>query len=207
MDTHARARSIEAILFAEGGPVSFKKLCTELSCKESELTSAFDHLSASLSERGISFIQTGTEAALAVAAGQKELIERMVARETDRDIGEAGLEILGILIYRGPSTRSQVDYIRGVNSSSTLRNLLARGLIERSGNPEDAREFLYRPTIECLAHLGVRSKEELPEYATITGELASFESASPSAQSGDIFHGPGDDNSAGDEPGERTSDA
>lgn len=122
----------------------------------------------------------------------------MVARETDRDIGDAGLEILGILLYRGPSTRSQIDYIRGVNSSSTLRNLLARGLVERAGNPEDAREFLYRPTVECMAHLGVRSKEELPEYATIAHELAAFESVSLPGHSGDTFNGTGN-NTLGDD--------
>ncbi|OGG57839.1 hypothetical protein A2853_00505 [Candidatus Kaiserbacteria bacterium RIFCSPHIGHO2_01_FULL_55_17] len=78
----------------------------------------------------------------------------------------------------GPSTRARVDYIRGVNSSSTLRNLLARGLLERAGNPEDAREYLYRPTVETLAHLGITKSGELPEYDTIVRELAAFEHTS-----------------------------
>ena len=88
--------------------------------------------------------------------------------------------MLGIVLYRGPSTRAQIDYIRGVNTSSTLRNLLARGLLERVGNPDDAREYLYRPTALLLAHLGISARQELPEYGSITAELASFESASGS---------------------------
>jgi len=83
---------------------------------------------------------------------------------------------LAIVLYRGPSTRAQIDYIRGVNTSWTIRNLLTRGLLERTGNPEDGREYLYRPTVELLAHLGVRDYAELPNREEITAELKAFES-------------------------------
>jgi hypothetical protein len=53
--------------------------------------------------------------------------------------------------------------------------LLARGLLERAGNPLDGREYIYRPTAELLAHLGVSEGKDLPEYATISSELATFE--------------------------------
>ncbi len=91
---------------------------------------------------------------------------------------------MAIILYRGPSTRAQIDYIRGVNTASTLRNLLARGLLERTGNPDDAREYLYRPTVELLAHLGVTEGKELPDYATIVAELSAFESTQASADNG-----------------------
>lgn len=191
MEPHSLARTVEAILFAEGVPVSFKKLAAETNCDEPTLLAALDSLSQSLAERGIALVRTDREAALAVSPTCKETIEKMTARETERDIGDAGLEVLGILLYRGASTRSRIDYIRGVNSSSTVRNLLARGLIERAANPDDAREFLYRPTVELLAHLGVTNREELPEYATIAGELAAFEAVS------ETFHGTGNDTADG----------
>jgi chromosome segregation and condensation protein ScpB len=53
--------------------------------------------------------------------------------------------------------------------------LLARGLLERTGNPEDGREYLYRPTVELLSHLGVRNQAELPNHAEIVAELETFE--------------------------------
>ncbi len=83
--------------------------------------------------------------------------------------------MLAIILYKGPSTRAQIDYIRGVNTSSTIRTLAARGLVERIPNPNDAREYLYRATSELIAYLGVTEATNLPDYGKITSELAAFE--------------------------------
>jgi segregation and condensation protein B len=166
---------LEAFLFAEGGALSRKKLQQLLECKPEELSQAATELSASLAGRGITLIQTETEIALAVASSTQSALEKAFEKELGREIGDAGLEVLAIVLYRGPSTRAQIDYVRGVNSSTSVRSLLSRGLLERAGNPNDAREYLYRPTTELLAYLGIPSTQDLPEYATIRGELASFE--------------------------------
>ncbi len=164
-----------AFLFAEGGALSRKKLTSLLGCRESELHSALQTLSERLKTSGIGLVQTETALSLALSRETSGIVEEALKHELERDIGDAGLEVLAIILYRGPSTRARVDYIRGVNSSSTLRNLLARGLLERVGNPEDAREYLYRPTVELLAHLGITNVNELPDYVTIVGELTAFE--------------------------------
>lgn len=169
-----RAQEIQALLFAEGGALTYKSLAKSLGCSEDELMPALDALSAGLGGSGLSLVRSDTEASLVVSADAREVVAKKMSEEYERDIGDAGLEVLAILLYEGPSTRATVDYVRGVNSSSTLRNLLARGLIERSGNPEDGREFLYRPTTELLAHLGITKRDKLPEYGTISAELASF---------------------------------
>ncbi len=80
-----------------------------------------------------------------------------------------------IVLYRGPIARSQIDYIRGVNSTFTLRNLLIRGLIERIPNPKDSRGFLYRPTFDLMNHLGITRIENLPEYAKVVTETQTEE--------------------------------
>jgi segregation and condensation protein B len=166
---------LEAFLFAEGGPVTRKKLLQFLECKPEQLASALQELNEALTDRGIALLQTETEVALAVSPSTQSALEEAFQKELGREIGDAGLEVVAILLYRGASTRAQIDYVRGVNSSTTLRGLLARGLVERTGNPEDAREYLYRPTTELMAYLGVRSAQDLPSYATIRDELAAFE--------------------------------
>ncbi|OGG57344.1 hypothetical protein A2853_02390 [Candidatus Kaiserbacteria bacterium RIFCSPHIGHO2_01_FULL_55_17] len=168
----------QAFLFAEGGEITRKKLASLLGCSEKELAGALDELTKRLEGNGMALIQTDTTASLATSKEASEIVQEALKRELDRDIGEAGLEVLAIVLYLGPSTRARIDYIRGVNSVSTLRNLLARGLLERAENPEDAREYLYRPTVDLLAHLGVTSVTNLPEYATIVPELAAFEQKS-----------------------------
>jgi segregation and condensation protein B len=168
-------KRLEAFLFAEGGPVTRKKLLQLLECKPDQLSTAVQELNASLADRGIALLQTETEIGLAVAPSTQNTLERAFEKELGREIGDAGLEVIAILLYRGASTRAQIDYVRGVNSSTTLRGLLARSLVERTGNPEDAREYLYRPTTELIAYLGVGSAQDLPSYATIRDELAAFE--------------------------------
>jgi segregation and condensation protein B len=163
---------LEAFLFAEGGSLSRKRLAQLLECKPEELAVAVDELSNSLAGRGITLIKTDTEVSLAVASSAQSALEKAFEKELGREIGEAGLEVLAIILYRGPSTRAQIDYVRGVNSSTSVRTLLSRGLLERAGNPNDSREYLYSPTTELLAYLGVTSAQEIPEYATIRGELA-----------------------------------
>jgi len=124
---------LEAFLFAEGGPVTRKKLLQLLECKPEQLASAIQELDGSLADRGIALVQTETELALAVAPAAQSALEKAFEKELGREIGDAGLEVLAILLYRGASTRAQIDYVRGVNSSTTLRGLLARALVEREG--------------------------------------------------------------------------
>ncbi len=170
------AKQVQALLFAEGGALTFKSLEKTLGCDGIALTHALDSVAERLEGTGLSLVRSDTEASLAIAADARDVVAKKMTDEYERDIGEAGLEVLAVLLYEGPSTRADIDYIRGVNSASSLRNLLARGLVERSGNPEDGREFIYRATTELLAHLGVTDRDKLPEHGTISAELASFKS-------------------------------
>jgi segregation and condensation protein B len=166
------AKQAEAFLFVEGGTLSKKKLSQHLGIKDAELTAVLQALSDSLHGRGLSLVQTEGEVSLATSAETAGVILKSFERELAREIGDAGLEVLAIVLYLGPQTRSAIDYIRGVNTSSTIRTLLSRGLLERDSNPQDGREYLYRPTAELLAHLGVKDSKELPEYDKIASELA-----------------------------------
>ena len=174
--SEARKLAIEAqgLLFSEGGTLSFKRLGQALQCDDAKLHKALAELSRMIEGSGLSLILSDTHAGLVVSHDAQDTVQKAAQRELGRDIGDAGLEVLAIVLYRGPSTRAHIDYTRGVNSSSTIRNLLGRGLVERAENPTDAREYLYRPTVELLAHLGMMSGRELPEYDTIARELTAF---------------------------------
>lgn len=180
MSTPDKATQLEALLFSEGGPVARKKLAQLMDSSLEDLSLAVDELTRRKAGTGISVIATAQDVALAVAPEAAPIVQAAFERELGKEIGDAGLEVLSIILYRGPSTRAEIDYIRGVNTSWTIRTLAARGLLERAQNPNDAREYLYQPTVELLAHLGVTHARELPDYAKISSELAAFEEkASP----------------------------
>ena len=167
---------LEAILFWKAEPVSFKKLAQLLSVTETDIKAGLAELETALKNRGsgLTLVQTDTEVMLGTAKEFSPLIEQLTKEELSRDLGKAGLETLSIVLYQGPISRADIDYIRGVNSQFILRNLLIRGLVERIDNPKDARSFLYKTTLDLLAHLGVSKIEELPEYEKVRADIEAF---------------------------------
>ncbi len=122
----------------------------------------------------MSLIFKEKEIALTTSKDTSELIEKLTKDELVKDLGKAGLETLSIIIYQGPLSRAEIDYIRGVQSNFILRNLMIRGLIEKVTNPKDQRSFLYKPTFELLTYMGVTKIEDMPEFAKAKEEIESY---------------------------------
>lgn len=167
---------LEALLFVEGA-MSKKELSSLLGVSIEEVGQAAAGLQAASAGRGITLVDDGKSLELRTAPRVAEKIEAMRREELSKDIGRAGLEVLSAILYRGPLTRAEVDFVRGVNSSQTLRTLLMRGLVRRVSNPKDERSFLYEPTTELFGSLGIASRQELPEYDEVRGKLSELEEA------------------------------
>lgn len=170
-----RASKIEALLFYKAEPVTIQRLADLLESNEHEIEESISELENTLSSRGIALIREGDEVALGTNPEASELIETLNKQELEKDLGKAALETLTIVLYKTPVSKSEIDYIRGVNSSFILRNLLIRGLIKREHHPIDKRAFLYRPTIDLLSYVGVGSVEDLPEYNSVQKQIKEFE--------------------------------
>jgi len=168
------AKKIEAVLFWKAEPVGIKKLATLLDVDVKSIRAGLIELDNSLKGRGVALVQTDEDVMLGTAKELSPLIEKLTKDELTRDLGKAGLETLSIVLYQGPISRAEIDYIRGVNSQFILRALLIRGLVERVDNPADARSYLYKPTLDLLSHLGVSKIIELPEYEQIRNEIEGF---------------------------------
>lgn len=169
------ATRIEALLFALGRPLSRAELTKMLSTSAGELEKALTELSTNTG--GIVLVDDGKVLELRTAPLAAEVVEAVRREEYNRDIGKAGLEALSAVLYRGPLTRAEIDFIRGVNSSQTLRTLTMRGLLRRIPNPKDERSYLFEPTTELLATLGVSRVSELPEYENVREKLTALEAA------------------------------
>lgn len=173
---------LEALLFASGSPLSKKRLATLLGVSSDMLARAIEALSESLSGRGLALIETETEVELRTAPEASELVLKLRENELSRDLGKAGLETLAIVLYRGSATRGEIDWVRGVNSSQTLRSLLLRGLVEKTEDQSDKRRIRYIPTVDALGHLGVRTREELPSFAEYSASLKEREAPAVETQ-------------------------
>lgn len=171
------SQQIEAVLFWKAEPVTLVKLSKFLDCDIDTVKKGLIELEEALKNRGITLVQTEDEVMLGTAKELSPLIEKLTKEELVRDLGKAGLETLSIILYQGPISRADIDYIRGVNSQFILRNLLIRGLIERIDNPTDMRSFLYKPSLQLLAHMGVSKIEDIPDFIKVRQEIQSFKNS------------------------------
>lgn len=167
-------KQIEAILFWKGEPLTLAELSRSLGVSSVEIKQALRLLEEKLAGRGIALIRTDNEVALATAPEASALLKRLRQEELSADLGKASLETLAIVLYRAPVSRREIEYIRGVNSTSILRSLLIRGLIERVFAEREERAFHYQPTIALQALLGIHERSELPEFAAVQSELMQF---------------------------------
>ena len=174
-------KKIEAILFWKGEPISRKKLGEILSAQggsasggkvgESEINNGIEKLKGNLKERGIVLLEKDNEISLGTAPELSDLIENLQKEELNKELSKASLETLSIILYKNGANRSEIDYIRGVNSSFTLRALSIRGLIEKITDPKDNRRFIYKPSFELLSYMGIKSVEELPDYSEVSNSI------------------------------------
>ena len=154
------SRAIEAILFINGDPVSFRTLANRLACSSEEAEAACGALQEEFRARhaGLALVMNAGSVQLATSADLASVVESFVKRDTDENLTPAALETLSVISYLGPVSRPEVEYVRGVNSAFIIRNLLMRGLVEKEG------DRLYRASASLLHYLGIQRVADLPAY-------------------------------------------
>jgi segregation and condensation protein B len=154
--------ALEALLFASGEPVEKTRLAELLEVSEEQFSVVLKALDTALAERGLALIETDTEVELRTTAEAAPIVKKLRESEFARDLGKGSLETLAVIAYHEGASRSEIDWVRGVNSSASLRTLLLRGLIEGREDEGDKRRIRYTLTTEALAHLGITHPDDLP---------------------------------------------
>ncbi len=152
---------IEAILYYKAEPTSFKSLAEILGESEEKIRESVQNLKNILTDRGLTIIDLNNTFEIRTSPAASNLIEKLIKDEDNKELTKSALETLSIVLYKGPISRRDIDFIRGVNSSFILRTLASRGLVKRTSN---GKENKYETTTELLAHLGIQDIKELPEY-------------------------------------------
>jgi segregation and condensation protein B len=174
MDAAQLKNLVEALVFASDKPVTLQRL--------RQLTRVADvkRLEASLAELAVDYTTRGL--VLQQVSGGYQFrtqtrystwVQQLIAGRPVR-LSRAQLETLAIVAYRQPITRPEIDDIRGVDSSATLKLLLDRALIRTLGQKEEVgRPMLYGTTREFLDFFSLGDLRELPtlrEYSELTAE-------------------------------------
>lgn len=165
------AARVESLLFVADAPVSTGRLAKALQATEGQIERALAELEATCVERGLRLQRAGNHVQFITAPEVASYVERFLGLEARATLSRAALETLGIVAYRQPITRPEIEAVRGVNSDSVLRTLLRVGVIEEVGRaPTVGRPVLYGTTFEFLQHFGLRGLDELPPLDALSVE-------------------------------------
>jgi len=158
-------KRIEALLFAAPGLTSVDQLTQATKMKKTDVEAALNALRTHYSElHGICLQEVNGQFQLVTAPEFATDIEAFLGLEVTSRLTQAALEALAIVAYKQPTTRPEIDSIRGVNSDYVVRSLLSKGLIEELGRSEaPGRPILYGITPEFLQHFGLEGLDQLPE--------------------------------------------
>ena len=175
---NSKIAELEALLFIHGEPLSLKKIGVILELKADETDALVAEFKKCLetASRGLALVSDEDRVQLTTKPQFGKILEKFVKEELSEDLSPASLEALSIVAYFAPISRSRLEYLRGVNSIFILRSLLLRGLVERYSDPARPNAYLYKPTFDLLKHLGLKNREELPDFEKFQDLLKRFES-------------------------------
>ncbi len=158
---------IESVIFMYGEAVKFSRLAEILEVAEEEVSDLVKELKVIYDNResqGLNIIFDEESVQIVTHPNCAEVIDTFVKGELKKPLSQAALEVLAVVAYRGPISKVDVEAIRGVNCSFTLRNLLMRGLVKKVIDDGNARTHLYKITFKFLRILGVENENDLPDY-------------------------------------------
>lgn len=164
---HETPAALEAILFACGAPVTFDRLCEILGVNPEGLREAAAILKEKYTDdhlNGIQLITVEDAYQLCTKAYVAEHVKKALELRKTPPLSKASLEVLAIIAYNQPVTRSFIEMVRGVDSSAIVASLVDKGLVTERGTLDaPGRPTLFGTTDAFLRCFGLESIEDLPK--------------------------------------------
>ena len=167
---------LEGLLFLVGEEgLSLEEIEEILNISKEEDLKILDELKQEYENenRGITLNMLGGVYKLTTKNEHKDYYSKLAEVSSMKSLSQSALETLAIIAYNEPITRSEVDELRGVNSTQIIRNLMAKDFIKEVGRSEKiGRPILYGITSQFLDYFGLDSKDSLPKIEDIkTGDI------------------------------------
>ena len=170
-------RAVEAILFAAGYPVKYEKLSEVIGLSQKDLRNLISHMAEGYRDRGIQLLMYPDTCQLTTKEVFAPYIREALGIKRGGNLSNSSQEVLAVVAYNQPVTRSYIDVVRGVDSSYAVTSLLDKGLIEAVGRLDaPGRPMLYGTTDKFLRVFGLESLADLPETEALGVAAAQTES-------------------------------
>lgn len=168
---------IEAMLFVVGEEgISLEELAFTLKRPTPEIYQNIIDLKESYETNAASaltLLEVGNHFVLSTKKEFAPLLKEFARSPMASRLSQAALETLSIIAYKQPVTRSEIDELRGVQSSGAVQTLVARQLIEEKGRVDGpGRAILYGTSAYFMDYFGLKDMEELPDVQKMEADLA-----------------------------------
>lgn len=161
---------IEGVLFAAGDAVELERLADIVDVDKKSLREILKKMmdNYNYERRGIHIIKMDDSYQLATRGEYFEYISRLADPPRKQNLSNAALEVLSIVAYKQPVTRTSIEHIRGVNCDYIVNRLIERNFIEEKGRLDaPGRPILFGTTQHFLRTFGVSSLDELPDFESL----------------------------------------
>ncbi len=165
MENQNYKATIEAILFANGEPISLSRIAEVL-----ELDTEFAmQLMAELVDEyeqkdgGLRILRLENAYQMTTAKAYADEVRRAMDLRRNTPLSQAAMEVLAIVAYNQPVTKAFVEQVRGVDCSAVIQGLMTKNLVEERGRLElPGHPLLYGTTAVFLRCFGLDSIKQLP---------------------------------------------
>ena len=170
--------ALEALLFSSDQPLPVSLLSDALETPPEDVIVALHGLERAYAERGagLQIREIAGGWMIVTAPDCSEWVSRLLRGKKKMRLSRAALETLAIIAYKQPVTKSEVEAIRGVDSTGVLATLIERNLVTIRGRSKVVgRPLLYGTTPEFLDYFGLRDLTELPRPEELRALVAARE--------------------------------
>lgn len=164
---------VESVIFASTEPLPVDRLheCIQRDgIDEPFIATVIDTLNKKYESHNLTFriIKIAGGYQFATLPQYDKWLSRMYKTKADRKLSQSSLEVLAIIAYKQPITRTEIEKIRGVNADWTLRSLMEKNLVTVVGREDvPGRPLLFGTTKQFLEHFGLNAISELPKLKEI----------------------------------------
>lgn len=157
--------AVEAILFAAGEPLEIERICQALECETEPVEEALKGIDEALKSinSGVCLVKMDNMYQLCTRQDYADQVRAALEIKKNTPLSAAAFEVLAVIAYNQPVTKSFIEQVRGVDCSGVIGTLIAKGLIEERGRLElPGRPLVYGTTDNFLRCFSMRSLGDLP---------------------------------------------
>ena len=164
MDISELKPIVESLVFVSSSPLRPERIAEALELDRGAILEALQALQADYQQAGRGFVLQQVADGFQFRT-RPEYADWVLRLNRTRPVrfSRAALEALAIIAYRQPTTRAEIDYLRGVDSGGVLKTLLERHLVRILGKKDvPGKPLIYGTTREFLEFFGLRDLASLP---------------------------------------------